>query len=79
MLDIPPVLQCSTYAANIQVERLVTPALPVGAIPDNDFDDNYCEIECNSTLCVFSDGAYEVHTPDKWSGIKNWSWHASRL
>jgi sigma-B regulation protein RsbU (phosphoserine phosphatase) len=60
----PAVLLSTTSAANIQVERLITPALPVGAIPDNDFDDNYCEIERNSTLYVFSDGAYEVHTAD---------------
>ncbi|HCF26172.1 MAG TPA: regulator [Cyanobacteria bacterium UBA11049] len=60
----PAVLLSTTSAANIQVERLVTPALPVGAIPDNDFDDNYCEIERNSTLYVFSDGVYEVYTPD---------------
>jgi sigma-B regulation protein RsbU (phosphoserine phosphatase) len=36
----------------------------VGAIPDNDFDDNYCEIEQGSNLYIFSDGAYEVNRPD---------------
>lgn len=60
----PAILLSGTSAKNIQVRQLVTPALPVGVIPDNDFNDNYCEIEQRSNLLIFSDGAYEVCKPD---------------
>lgn len=60
----PAILLSGTSAKNIQVRQLVTPALPVGVIPDNDFNDNYCEIEQRSNLFIFSDGGYEVCKPD---------------
>lgn len=60
----PAILLSNTSATNIQVRHLITPGLPVGAIPDNDFDDNCCEIEQGSNLYIFSDGAYEVNRPD---------------
>lgn len=60
----PAVLLSGTSAANIQVRQLGVPGLPLGILPDDDFDDNYCNIEESSTLYVFSDGAYEIHKRD---------------
>ena len=60
----PAVLLSGTSAANIQVRHLGVPGLPLGILPDDDFDDNYCDIEESSTLYIFSDGAYEIHKPD---------------
>ncbi len=36
----------------------------MGVLPDDDFDDNFCEISSSSTLYIFSDGAYEIHRRD---------------
>lgn len=60
----PPAVLLSGTSAALQVKQLVTPGLPVGVVPDNDFDDNCCEIEPGSTLYIFSDGAYEIHKPN---------------
>lgn len=60
----PAVLLSGTSAANVQVRQLGEPGLPLGVLPDDDFDDNYCDIEESSTLYIFSDGAYEIHKPD---------------
>jgi len=38
--------------------------LPVGFLPDVDFEQNSLAIAQNSTLYVFSDGAYEIQQPN---------------
>lgn len=65
----PPAILLSGSTSNIQAKQLVTPGLPVGVIPDRDFDDNCCEVAQTSTLYIFSDGAYEVHINGKLWGL----------
>ncbi len=48
----------------IEVKQLGIPALPIGILPDEDFEDQYCQITSNSTLYIFSDGAYEINLPN---------------
>lgn len=60
----PAVLLSGISKASLQVRQLGVPGLPLGVLPDDDFEDNYCEISLYSTLYIFSDGAYEIHRPD---------------
>ena len=56
----PAILLSGTPETTIDVKQLGFPGLPIGILPEGDFDDEYCDIEENSTLYIFSDGAYEI-------------------
>lgn len=58
----PPALLINKNPSNI--EQLEPTGLPIGFLPDVDFDCNTCEIVENSTLYIFSDGAYEIQQLD---------------
>ncbi len=60
----PAVLLSGTSMPNTQLYKLGAPSLPIGMLPDDDFQDNYCDIPQSSTLYLFSDGAYEINQPD---------------
>jgi phosphoserine phosphatase RsbU/P len=48
-------------AENLSLEkRLKTPGVPVGMFPNINYVNDYCQIDTNSSLYVFSDGLYEV-------------------
>ncbi|KJH69934.1 SpoIIE family protein phosphatase [Aliterella atlantica] len=47
-----------------KVEQLDSTGLPIGFLPDVDFDCNSCAIAQDSTLYIFSDGAYEIQQLD---------------
>jgi sigma-B regulation protein RsbU (phosphoserine phosphatase) len=46
------------------IKELGSPGIPIGMLPDADFDDNSCEIQPGSNLYLFSDGVYEILQPD---------------
>jgi len=46
---------------DINVRRLSSLNLPIGFVPDLEFEDVALEISPNSSLYIFSDGAYEIH------------------
>lgn len=56
----PPAVLLSGKSATTQVRQLANSGLPIGMVPDEEFEENECDIEENSTLYVFSDGAYEI-------------------
>lgn len=58
----PPALLINKNPSNI--EQLEPTGLPIGFLPDVDFDCNTCEIVKSSTLYIFSDGAYEIQQLD---------------
>ena len=60
----PAVLLKEISTATTKVEELGAPGLPIGFVPDTDFEDNSFEIEPGSSLYIFSDGAYEIYQPD---------------
>ncbi|MEH2312635.1 MAG: SpoIIE family protein phosphatase [Nostoc sp.] len=61
----PPALLLSNTSTNsIQVKQLSSLDLPIGFLADVKFEDAILEIEENSTLYIFSDGAYEINQPD---------------
>lgn len=60
----PPAIILSGTSTNTEVKRLESSGLPIGFLPDAEFDDNYLEVPENSSLYVFSDGAYEIHQPN---------------
>lgn len=60
----PAVLLSGKSATNIQVTQLDSLDLPIGFLPDVDFEQSAIEIEGNSSLYIFSDGAYEIHQSD---------------
>lgn len=58
----PAVLIESPYlAASQSVQRLRTPSLPIGMLPEVTFTSDRCHIPENSTLYIFSDGIYELN------------------
>ncbi|MEQ8959196.1 MAG: SpoIIE family protein phosphatase [Coleofasciculus sp. C2-GNP5-27] len=62
LLDVaghPPALLLAD--ASTPIQRLEAMSIPIGMLPDADFDDNVCEIKPDSTLYLFSDGVYEIH------------------
>ncbi|MFN6561905.1 MAG: PP2C family protein-serine/threonine phosphatase [Nostoc sp. ChiSLP01] len=60
----PALLLSSTSTANIQIQRLTSLDLPIGFLPDVEFQNAVFEVKENSTLYIFSDGAYEINQPD---------------
>ncbi len=58
------VLLSNTSMTNIQMKQLGSLDMPIGFMPDIQFDDDVFKIEENSTLYIFSDGAYEINQPD---------------
>ncbi|BAY79883.1 response regulator receiver modulated serine phosphatase (plasmid) [Nostoc linckia NIES-25] len=60
----PALLLSSTSTANIQIQQLTSLDLPIGFLPDVEFQNAVFEVKENSTLYIFSDGAYEINQPD---------------
>ncbi|MBD2744791.1 SpoIIE family protein phosphatase [Coleofasciculus sp. FACHB-1120] len=60
----PAVLLSRTSTKTLQVKQLGFSGLPIGILPDEDFEEKYSDIEENSTLYIFSDGAYEIQQFD---------------
>jgi sigma-B regulation protein RsbU (phosphoserine phosphatase) len=56
----PAVLLSTTDPNSIQAKQLGSLDLPIGFLPNINFDIAVLNIEKNSTLYIFSDGAYEI-------------------
>ncbi|MBD0390860.1 MAG: PP2C family protein-serine/threonine phosphatase, partial [Nostoc sp. C3-bin3] len=57
----PALLFSNTSTTSIQVKQLSSLDLPIGFLTNVQFEDAISEIEENSTLYIFSDGAYEIN------------------
>ena len=60
----PAILLSGTSPTTLQIKQLDSLDLPIGFVPDVYFEDAVFEIEENSTLYIFSDGAYEINQSD---------------
>ncbi|WP_414567496.1 SpoIIE family protein phosphatase [Nostoc sp. CCY 9925] len=60
----PALLLSSPSTTNIQIQQLISLDLPIGFLPDVEFDNAVFEVQENSSLYIFSDGAYEINQPD---------------
>lgn len=60
----PAVLISSTSKAITDVGKLGSPGLPIGFLPDVEFDNDLVDIKENSIVYIFSDGAYEIQLPN---------------
>ncbi|OUL29540.1 regulator [Nostoc sp. T09] len=60
----PAVLVSGKDPTDINVRKLSSLDMPIGFLPDVHFEDAIIEISANSTLYIFSDGAYEIHQPN---------------
>lgn len=60
----PAVLISNNSSKHSKVELLRTPGMPVGMFPEAKYVDGFCKIQENSTLYIFSDGAYEITKSD---------------
>ncbi len=60
----PPAILISDKSTNTEVQLLRTPGIPVGMFPQVKYIDDFCNIEEDSTLYIFSDGAYEITKSD---------------
>jgi sigma-B regulation protein RsbU (phosphoserine phosphatase) len=58
------VLLSGVTGTKIQVRQLCSLDLPIGFVPDVQFDDAMFEVAENSTLYIFSDGVYEINPTD---------------
>ena len=60
----PPALLLSDTSIDTPGKELGLSSIPIGMLPETDFDDDSCEIPLGSTLYLFSDGVYEILQPD---------------
>jgi sigma-B regulation protein RsbU (phosphoserine phosphatase) len=60
----PPAILVSQASSTPSVSKLGALSIPIGMLPEADFDDDCYEIPPDSTLYLFSDGVYEIHQPD---------------
>jgi sigma-B regulation protein RsbU (phosphoserine phosphatase) len=56
----PAILLVGSSASDLQIKKLGAPSLPIGILDDGEFQEERVEINPNSTLYIFSDGAYEI-------------------
>ncbi|WP_349262701.1 PAS domain S-box protein [Allocoleopsis sp.] len=60
----PPALLLSDASMDTPGKELGLLSIPIGMLPEADFDDDSCKIPPGSTLYLFSDGVYEIIQPD---------------
>ncbi|MEO1432166.1 MAG: SpoIIE family protein phosphatase [Cyanobacteria bacterium J06633_8] len=73
----PPAILLSDYN---EIQLLKTPGMPVGMFPEVQYTNGFCKIEKNSTLYIFSDGAYEISLSDgQLMGLENFIQRVTRL
>ncbi|BAY93405.1 MULTISPECIES: SpoIIE family protein phosphatase [unclassified Tolypothrix] len=60
----PAVLLSGIDTTDISVKQLSSLDLPIGFVPNVEFEDVTVEISAHSSLYIFSDGAYEIHQPN---------------
>jgi PAS domain S-box-containing protein len=60
----PPAILLSDASTATPVKQLGSLSIPIGMLPDAEFDDDFCEIQPGSTLYIFSDGVYEIYQLD---------------
>lgn len=56
----PALLMSSTSEVTMHVSKLGSPGLPIGFLPDIEFDNDTVAVKQGSTIYIFSDGAYEI-------------------
>ena len=62
------------------IQLLKTPGMPIGMFPEVKYTNGFCKIEKNSTLYIFSDGAYEISLSDgQLMGLENFIQRVKRL
>ena len=73
----PPAILLSE---NNDLQLLKTPGMPIGMFPEVQYVNGFCKIEKNSTLYIFSDGAYEISLSDgQLMGLENFIQRVQRL
>jgi len=55
---------------NATIERLRTPGMPIGMMPDTVYQWQRCRIALHSRLYIFSDGIYEIQADPQAEGIQ---------
>ncbi|MEB3216680.1 MAG: SpoIIE family protein phosphatase [Nostocales cyanobacterium 94392] len=74
----PPAILLSSNQNNVQL--LKTPGMPIGMFPEVKYTDGFCKIEKDSTLYIFSDGAYEITLIDgQLMGLENFIQKVTRF
>ncbi|MGC1307637.1 MAG: SpoIIE family protein phosphatase [Phormidesmis sp.] len=51
----------TTSADKVTIQRLRTPGMPIGMMPDTTYQWQRCTVDTGSRLYIFSDGIYEIH------------------
>ena len=73
----PPAILLSK---NKDLQLLKTPGMPIGMFPEVNYSNGFYKIEKESTLYIFSDGAYEISLSDgQLMGLENFIQRVQRL
>jgi sigma-B regulation protein RsbU (phosphoserine phosphatase) len=59
-----PLLLSAKNPPSIDIQKLNSLDIPIGFVPDIEFKNAVLEIQTNSSLFIFSDGAYEIPVPN---------------
>lgn len=54
-------IQTAERQANLKIEQLRTPGMPIGMMPESQYQWQRCQVSHNSRLYIFSDGIYEIY------------------
>lgn len=60
----PPAILLSKTSNNLEIKLLKTSGMPVGMFPDAKYTNSFCQVEEFSNLYIFSDGVYEINSPN---------------
>ncbi|MDJ0616424.1 MAG: SpoIIE family protein phosphatase [Calothrix sp. MO_192.B10] len=60
----PPAILVSENGNSLAVHQLRTPGMPIGMFSGAKYTDAICKVEKDSSLYIFSDGAYEITKSD---------------
>ena len=60
----PPAIVLSEASTATPPKQLGTPSIPIGMLPDVDFEEYSYKIQPGNTLYILSDGVYEILQPD---------------
>lgn len=60
----PPSILISQGSEGFVAQSLDSDGIPIGMLPDEEFEDQVCHVSANDRLYIFSDGVYEIENDD---------------
>ena len=60
----PPAILITEHEEDLKIEKLESLSIPIGMMPDYEFEDEHYQVPPNTSLYIFSDGIYEIDLTD---------------